>query len=132
MIFAFVAAWWPLRNEPNVLFLHYSDMKRDHEGAVRRIARFLAMQPAAEHWPTILECTSFPWMKANEEKFELRAQTRVPILEKGAMIRKGRAGSAEDDGVTPAISAETAEIGRQVLPNEAALEWCYRGGPLPA
>ena len=25
--FGFVNGWWPLRNKPNVLFLHYSEMK---------------------------------------------------------------------------------------------------------
>ena len=30
---SFVNAWWPLRREPNVLMLHFSDMKRDHEGS---------------------------------------------------------------------------------------------------
>jgi aryl sulfotransferase len=130
MIFAFVDAWWPLRNEPNVLFMHYSDMKRDHEGSVRKIGRFLDLQPEPEQWPTILECTSFPWMKANEEKFEIRTVTEVPILEQGAMVRKGRTGSAKDDGVTPAISAEISKLGRAVLSDETAFEWCYRGGPL--
>ncbi|MBN1238127.1 MAG: sulfotransferase domain-containing protein [Gammaproteobacteria bacterium] len=131
MIFGFVAAWWPLRREPNVLLMHYADMKRDHEGSVRRIGRFLGLDPAEAEWPTILECTSFPWMKANEHKFELRGVTDVPILDPGAMVRKGRAGAAKEDGVTPEISAEISAIGRQVLPDAAAFEWCYRGGPLP-
>ena len=39
MLFGFLAAWWPLRREKNVLFLHYSEMKRDHEGSIRKIAR---------------------------------------------------------------------------------------------
>jgi hypothetical protein len=83
-------------------------MKRDHEGSVRRIARFLDLHPSAEEWPTILECTSFPWMKAREQRFELRGVTDVPILNPGAMLRKGKAGTAHEDGVTPAISADIA------------------------
>jgi len=58
MIFQFLANWWPYRNEDNVLFLHFADMKRDHEGSVRKIAEFLGYEPAADEWPTILECTS--------------------------------------------------------------------------
>ena len=131
MIFGFVAAWWPLRHAPNVLLLHYADMKRDHEGAVRRIARFLDFRPREDRWPTILECTSFPWMKKHEHKFELRGVSDVPILDPGAMVRKGRTGAAHEDGVTPAISSSIAEIGRNVLTDEAAFEWCYRGGRLP-
>lgn len=128
LFFGFVAAWWPLRQQPNVLLLHFSDMKRDHAGSVRRIAAFLDLEPEPEQWPTVLECTSFPWMKRHEDRFELRGVTEVPILNPGAMVRKGRVGAAREDGVTPAISAEIARIGRSILTDEAAFEWCYRGG----
>ena len=29
MFFGFIASWWPLRHEKNVLFMHFADMKRD-------------------------------------------------------------------------------------------------------
>ena len=131
MFFGFVAAWWPLRHEPNVLLMHFSDLKRDHEGSVRKIGAFLGFEPSAVQWPTILECTSFRWMKQNEDRFELRAVTEPPILDPGAMVRKGRIGAARDDGVTPSISAEIARVGREILTDKAAFDWCYRGGPLP-
>jgi hypothetical protein len=131
LVFGFVAAWWPYRHSANVLLLHFSDMKRDHEGSVRRIADFLGFEPTASQWASILECTSFAWMKKNEDRFELRAVSRVPILKPGAMVRKGKAGSARDDGVTPAMSAEIAAIGREELADDAAFDWCYNGGALP-
>jgi hypothetical protein len=131
MIFGFVAAWWPLRHRPNVLLLHFADMKRDHEGVVRRIAAFLGLEPPPERWPAILEYTSFDWMKANEHKFEIQTAAQVPVLDSGAMVRKGKAGAAHEDGVTAEISAEIARLGRTILADPAAFEWCYRGGPLP-
>ena len=70
-------------------------------------------------------------MKANEQKFEIRTLTEVPILERGAMLRKGKVGAAREDGVTPALGAEIERLGREVLTDEAAFEWCYRGGELP-
>jgi hypothetical protein len=131
MLFGFMAAWWPLRHEPNVLLMHYADMKRDHEGSVRKIGEFLGFEPPPERWPAVLECTSFRWMKANEAKFEICTAAQVPILDPGAMLRKGRAGAAAEDGVTPQISADIAKLGREILTDEAAFEWFYRGGPLP-
>jgi aryl sulfotransferase len=131
MVFGFVAAWWPLRHQPNVLLMHFSDMKRDHEGSVRKIAEFLDLRPTDEQWRTVLECTSFGWMKQNEDKFELRGVTEVPILKPGAMVRKGKVGAAREDGVTPEIAAEIARIGEGIVRDKAALEWCYRGGALP-
>jgi len=130
MVFGFLAAWWPLRHQPNVLFMHFSDMKRDHEGSLRRIADFLGYAPSEAEWPVISECTSFRWMKANEDRFELRAIGDVQILDPGAMVRKGQVGTARDEGITPDIAAEIAALGRDVLRDEAAFEWAYRGGPI--
>lgn len=125
-LFGFLAAWWPLRERANVLLLHYADMKRDHEGSVRRIADFLGFEPAGGQWPAILEYTSFPWMKRHEHKFELRSAGHVPVLDPGAMVRKGRTGAASEDGVTPAMSAELAAIGRETLADDEAFAWLYR------
>jgi hypothetical protein len=130
MVFGFLAAWWPLRHQPNVLFMHFSDMKADHEGSLRRIADFLGYAPTEAEWPVVSECTSFRWMKANEDRFELRAIGEVQILDPGAMVRKGQVGAARDEGVTPEIAAEIAALGQQILPDEAAFEWAYRGGPI--
>ncbi len=129
-VFGFLAAWWPLRHASNVLLMHFSDMKRDHDGSVRRIAEFLGFTPAAEAWPTVLECTSFAWMKAHEACFELRAVTDPPVLDPGAMMRKGQTGSARKDGVTAAMSAEIERLGREILADEAALAWLYDGGEI--
>lgn len=130
MFFGFLAAWWPLRAEKNVLFLHYSDMKRDHEASIRKIAEFIGVEPSAEQWPTILEYTSFPWMKRNEDKFEARTAGKVPILRPGAMIRKGEAGQAGADGMTEEISRHLRETGRRICPDSQAIDWLYDGGSL--
>jgi hypothetical protein len=130
-IFGFLAAWWPLRAEPNVLLVHFADLKRDPEGSVRRVADFLGFEVDDDDWPAILEYTSFPWMKAHEDKFELRTLAEVDILDPGAMIRKGRVGASAEDGITDAMSRSIAEQGRQALPDHEAFEWLYRGGPVP-
>lgn len=128
--FGFLAAWWPLRQERNVLFLHFSDMKRDHEASVRRIADFLGVEPGDTQWPAILEYTSFPWMKAHEDKFEARTAGAVPILESGAMIRKGQVGGARTDGMTDEIARHLREVGGRICPDAAAVDWLYGGGAL--
>ena len=127
-IFRFLASWWPLRNEPNVMLVHYNDLKRDAEGSIRRIAAFLEFDVPESSWPAILAYTSFAWMKAHEEKFELRSITDIPILEPGAMLRKGRTGASAEDGITPGIADAIAEIGHTILTDRQAFDWCYRGG----
>ena len=132
MIFGFLAAWWPLRREPNVMFVHYADLKREPEASIRRVAEFLGFDVADGRWPAILEYTSFAWMKAHEDKFELRSVCDTPILDAGGMIRKGRIGASADDGITPQISETIAGIGRTILTDPEAWDWLYHGGMVPA
>ena len=129
--FGFLKAWWAYRKEKNVLFLHFSDMKRDHQGSIRKIAKFLGIEPTADQWPAIMEYTSFPWMKQHEDKFEANTVGKVPALKPGAMIRKGEAGSAKTDGMTDDISRHLREVGMRIFPDAAAVNWFYQGGDLP-
>ncbi|MDX1803640.1 MAG: sulfotransferase domain-containing protein [Alcanivorax sp.] len=131
MFFGFLAAWWPLRHQKNVLFMHYSDMKHDHEASIRRIADFLGIEPAAAQWPAILKYTSFDWMKEHEDRFEARTVGEVPILKSGAMIRKGAVGQAQSDGMTETIADHLRQSGRQICPDAEAVRWYYQGGELP-
>jgi aryl sulfotransferase len=130
MLFGFVASWWPFRDRPNVLFLHYADMKRDHEGSIRKIADFLGFEPSEAEWPAILEYTSFPWMKAHQDKFEVGTIAQVPVLKSGAMVRRGQVGAAKEDGMSEGIAAAIRERGQQMIEDAAALQWLYEGGPL--
>lgn len=130
LFFGFANGWWPLRNKPNVLMLHFNDMKADHEATIRKIAAFLGFEPTAEQWPRVLEYTSFPWMKAHEEKFEIPTLLPFPLIVKGGMVRKGAAGKAAEDGMTPAIAATIREWAEKMVPDEAARKWLYEGGAL--
>ena len=60
-----VRSWWAVRHLPNVLMVHFADLKRDLPGQMRRIARFLDIEVDAADWPAIEEYCSFGWMKAN-------------------------------------------------------------------
>lgn len=129
-IFGFVASWWPLRHEPNVHLVHYADLQNDPERSIRDIAAFLRFDVPEDRWPVVLEHTSFAWMKAHEDRFELRSVTPVPALDPGAMLRKGRLGAAAEDGITPQIGEAIAAIGREILTDPDAFEWTYKGGAL--
>lgn len=123
--------WWPYRHNSNVLFLHFSDMKKDHEGSLRKISDFLGFEPTEEQWPNILEYTSFPWMRKNSVKFELPTFFDFKFLKKGGMIRRGTSEMQACDGITEEISEDLASLGKEVLTDEEAFKWLYYGGPLP-
>jgi len=63
-----VRSWWAIRELPNVLFLHFANVKRDMAGEMQRVARFLGIEVAPAHWPKLLEYCSFDWMKRNAAK----------------------------------------------------------------
>ena len=130
MFFAFVASWWGLRHEPNVLLMHFTDMKKDLSGTLRRVASFLGNEPRDAEWPAIEEHASFAWMKAHEHKFETHPYVPVPLLEPGAMIRKGQVGAARADGMTDEIAAHLRGTGSALVGDPAALRWLYEGGPI--
>jgi len=58
-----IRSWWQIRSLPNMLLLHYSNLKRDLPGEMRRVARFLDLSIDESHWPDMLEHCSFAWMK---------------------------------------------------------------------
>ena len=63
-----IRTWWEIRDLPNVLFLHYNNLKEDMPGYIRRIADFIDVEIDEETWPKILEHCSFDYMKTNATK----------------------------------------------------------------
>jgi aryl sulfotransferase len=60
-----VRGWWEIRHLPNLLLVHYANLKADMPGEIRRIAAFLETPVDENQWPAILEHCSFDYMKAN-------------------------------------------------------------------
>jgi len=60
-----IKTWWSIRNLPNVMFLHFNDLKRDMEGEMRKMAKFLAIDVPADKWPDIVEHCTFDYMKVH-------------------------------------------------------------------
>jgi aryl sulfotransferase len=63
-----IRSWWRIRELPNLLLLHFNDLKRDMPGEMRRIARFLDIPINEARWPDIIKYCSFDWMKNNATK----------------------------------------------------------------
>ena len=66
-------SFWAARHDPDVLLVHYNDMKADLEGEMRRIAEFLGIELAEDIWPEIVEAASFAAMKGAAEQLMPRA-----------------------------------------------------------
>jgi aryl sulfotransferase len=56
-------SYWDFRHLPNLLFVHYNDLKADLDGQMRRIARFLEIEVPEAKWPTLVDAATFASMK---------------------------------------------------------------------
>lgn len=63
-----VRGWWGVRALPNVLFVHFSDLKKNMAGEISRIAEFLEIRVDEQSWDRILHHCSFEWMKNHAER----------------------------------------------------------------
>jgi len=126
--FKFVQAWWSLRNQSNVLLLHYSDMLKDHKGTIKRIQNFLKMELSPKEFENVCEYTSFKWMKDHKDKFSLQHLMPVPLMKEEAMVRSGKVG---EGGTLPKALLEEFDqnCDKVLTPEQKA--WMLNGGPLP-
>ncbi len=56
-------SYWDYRHLPNILFVHFNDLKADLEGEMRRIARFVDIDVPEEKWPMLADAATFASMK---------------------------------------------------------------------
>jgi len=65
--FHFERTWWAERHRPNVLLVHYTDLKADLAGEMRRVADFLAIKVPPDHWPGLVDAAGFAAMRRDGE-----------------------------------------------------------------
>jgi aryl sulfotransferase len=119
-----IKTWWDVRHLPNVLLLHYSSLKADMPGEIRRIADFLSIRIDEAKWPAILEHCSFDYMKRHAE---LSAPLGGAIWEGGAgtFINKGTNGRWRD-ALSPEESRRYEDMAAQKLGPDCA-RWLATG-----
>ena len=119
-----IRSWWAIRNLPNVMLVHFADLKADMEGQIRRIAEFIDVPVDAPVMERVLEHCSFDYMKANA------AQT-VPLggafWEGGAktFINKGNNGRWKDE--LPKSVSERYEETAVTQLGKACADWLKNG-----
>ncbi|KAH3734510.1 sulfotransferase 1C4-like [Dreissena polymorpha] len=88
-----VKEFWDKRNDDNILFLTYEDLKKDTEGTIDKIAAFLGKKISTEDRKAIMEYCSFESMKknpmTNHNWFEALG---VADRKEGTFMRKGCVG----------------------------------------
>jgi hypothetical protein len=85
-------SWWPLRGEPNVLFLTYEGMLADPVAAVRALAVFIGgaasdLASDEQRLADVVRASSFREMRQNQDRWSSRRPEGMPEF-----VRKGIVG----------------------------------------
>lgn len=138
--FGYVKKWWPYRNDPNVILMHYSDVRKDLKGYVAKIAKFLEVDLNKEELKTVTERCSIQHMKkVNKFNYKMPLSqdkgkwdvNNDHILSSGSIIKKGEIGTGasifSDKVAALWKKAEEDEFGH----DPALLKWAREGGKFP-
>jgi aryl sulfotransferase len=122
-----VSSWWAIRHLPNVLFLHFADLKRDLPGQMRRVEAFLEIKLDEEAFAAAVGHCGFDYMKAHAEKY---APHRGRPWRGGAktFFHKGTNGRWRD--VLSAQDCRRYETTAEERRGRPCALWLAKGGPI--
>lgn len=108
-----VAGWWRWAQErPNVLFVHYEEMREDLPAVVARVAELLDVELTSEELAEVVRKSGFDYMKANEELFEMSPPSFFSVAEGTFFVSGGRDRTRD---VTPAARERILAFCREGL-----------------
>ncbi|XP_022186789.1 luciferin sulfotransferase isoform X1 [Nilaparvata lugens] len=91
-----ILGFWERRNDPNILFIRFEDLKKDLPSVIRKTAKFLNKDLSDEQVSRLSEHLSFESMKNNravnyEEVVEINKKFKL-IEADGCFMRSGKVG----------------------------------------
>jgi Sulfotransferase domain len=122
-----LVSWWPHRHDPDVLLLAYEHMKRDHEGAVRRVAEFIGEGTDAARLAIACQESSLASMKLHQDRYDdklMRERSEVACdLPPGSVTSKVGAGEvgAHQLALSEALIDELDKTWRDTMTAELGL-----------
>jgi aryl sulfotransferase len=124
-----VRSWWAVRDLPNVLLVHFNDLKRDLPESIDAIANFLKISPDRPTFEKIVAHCGFDYMKAHAETV---APMGGMLWEGGAktFINKGTNGRWKE-ALTAAESRAYEQRAQKEL-GEACAAWLSNGSSAQA
>lgn len=84
-----LSAAWALRDEPNVVLVHYADLSADLEGEMRRIATRLGITVPDDIWPDLVKAATFEHMRANSDRV---LTAGITVEDTASFFRSGTSG----------------------------------------
>ena len=122
-----LAPWWPLRNEPNVHFVHYTDLDRDLSAEMQRLAAFLEVDVPGDLWSATVDRCRLDAMR--DEARAAGVSHRMFVDGADSFFYKGGVGRGAELLSRGQLDA-VAEHHRALLSADAHA-WVEHGGPVP-
>ena len=90
--------WWEHRHDPNVFLLFFDDMKEDHPGTVRRIAKFMDVDCDEDAIARVVHHTTHSEMSRHASKFDVNKAALMMSEKLGEEIDSELVGRIRKDG----------------------------------
>jgi aryl sulfotransferase len=122
-LFDVAGSWWKVRGEPNVLLVHYRQLKDDLGDQIVRIAKFIGVDPSRLRLDRILEHCSFGYMRERAERMAPFAGAHMQ--DPKAFFHKGPARDFRAE-ITPEQSERFDRLALEKLGSDCA-RWLETG-----
>jgi aryl sulfotransferase len=113
---------WARRRQPNVVLVHYADLRADLDGEMRSVAARLGISVPEPLWPSLAKAASFESMRAAAGR-RIPDQARV-LKSPAAFFRRGGAGEARQLLAEPDLARYHARAAQLAAPD--LLAWLHR------
>jgi len=123
LFFPHLATFWEERGRPNLLLVHYNDLKADLAGEIRRVADFIGADVPESCWPEVVARCTFERMREGEARIGA-----VDMLFKGGLksfVFKGTNGRWRDVLTADELAAYDRRVAESLSPECAA--WMQHG-----
>ena len=115
--------WWEHRHDDDVLLLFFDDLKEDHPGCVRRIAKFTGIDCDEEVLARVVYTTTHAEMSRHHSKFDLRNNTlfhakeigEEPPAELTGRVRKDGGRSGDGQNLPPEVQQYIEEQWQEIV-----------------
>jgi aryl sulfotransferase len=113
---------WQRRHEPNVLLVHYDDLRTGLAAEMRRIAAWLGIEVPAELWPELVRAATFDRMR--QRAGELAPDGGGVLKDNRAFFRAGRSGAGREALSADELDSYHERTARLAPPD--LLAWLHR------
>merc|ERR1711964_881490 len=122
MFFGYAKEWWKYRNEPNVLLLHFADLKKD----------FMGIPLTSSLLETVKMKASFSYMKAHDGKFSPRLWVKTLgkyVLPTTMHVNEGSSGGGASFFTADMNKTWDSVVEEQYGHDQALRHWVENGEP---